>query len=94
MDARHRPEAPGHVPGASSWARRFNQNTVDWLAAYCRLAALGWSVAAGVMLLGLAFTLGPSWLAAAVVSIGSTAAHAWLGFFYLANPEWKESDRE
>lgn len=92
MSAQQRPEAPGRVPGASSWARRFNQDTVEWLAAWCRVFSLTWSLATAGALFGLIWWPSWSWAGTLVTCIGLLALHAWLGFFKLANPEWKEED--
>lgn len=94
MDAPHSPEAPRDPRGASSWARRLNESTVDWLAAYCRVFA----VAGSVVVLGAFLLLiwWPSWAASvtAVLLAAWVLAHAWFGFVYLANPEWKDADRD
>jgi hypothetical protein len=91
VDARHRPEAPGHAPGASSWAQRFNRDTVEWLAAYCRIAAMVCSAAYAVLFVVAAVVLAWGWALAAAAALLCTAGFAWLGFFYLANAEWKET---
>lgn len=90
MTSPQRPDAPRPVRGASSWARRVNADTVEWLAAYARLFSLLWGTATLLGLLGLIWW--PSWHAAvSFVVMGAWAAgHGWLGFYVLANPEWRD----
>lgn len=85
----HRPEAPRESRGASPWLPHFYANTGLYVAALSRLAALAWLAAASVTFIALAFW--PSWnvAAAALLATAFTAAFTWLGFFYMANPEWK-----
>jgi hypothetical protein len=68
---------------------RFYADTGMYLAAWLRLAALAWSAVTGVTAVALAFW--PSWniAAALLIAAAQTAAYGWLGFFYLANPEWR-----
>lgn len=90
MVTQHGPEAPRvDSRGASPWLPHFYANTGMYLAAWSRLAALAWSVVASLTFLALAFW--PSWnkAAAALLATGFAAALAWLGFFYLANTEWR-----
>lgn len=89
----HRPEAPRPVRGASSWARRINDGTVEWLAAYSRVMAVVWSSAAFCGLLLAVWR--PSWAAFLTVALLAAwaAVHTWLGFGQLGNPEWKRGDR-
>lgn len=78
--------------GSSSWARRFNDNTPEVVAAVARLTAI----------IGVFATFG-TLIAAAWVHDSSSAARfgvttfilawltfwsIWLGFVKLANPDW------
>lgn len=85
----HGPEAPRDARGASSWLQRFYADTATYVAAWSRLWALAWLAITGVLLVALPFA--PSWnlAGAAVLSAGWTALYVWLGFYYLANPEWR-----
>lgn len=91
MTNQQQPEEPRRPRGPSSWAERLYGNTAEYVAAWCRLWSLTYSVLTVAFALLLAFQ--PSWsaLAALLVIVAALAAHLWLGFFYLANPEWKES---
>lgn len=95
MVRRHNlPEAPRDSRGASSWARRVNDTTVDWLAACSRVSAV---LTAALELVALALLIWlPSWAMLGTVVLGAawTAAAGWLGFVYLANPEWRDDDGE
>lgn len=93
MDAQHSPEAPRDPRGASSWDRRVNDSTVEWLAAYSRIMAVAWSFPVITALLYLIWT--PSWPGALTVALilAWATGHAWLGFVHLGNPEWKDDNR-
>lgn len=85
----HGPETPrASARGVSSWLIRFYENSGTYLAAWCRLAACAWSAVAGVTLTCLPFFLSWHVAAAGLLALVFTAAYGWLGFFYLANPEW------
>lgn len=90
----HRPEAPRGSRGASSWARRVNDTTTEWLAAYARVFTLSWSMAAGLALFGLIWSPSWSWTLSAVLAIVLAIVHGWVGFVWLANPEWEDDDAE
>jgi hypothetical protein len=85
----HRPETARDSRAVSSWLDRFYRDTGAYVAAWSRLAAVAWSVLGGA-----AFALAPffGWrfAAAGLLATLYTLLYVWLGFFYLANPEWKE----
>jgi hypothetical protein len=86
------PEAPRDSRGASSWAQRVNEGTADWLAAVSRIGAVVAFVAADGAAIGALWSHGDretSWTWTTVVLALTTFALWWLGFRYLANPEWK-----
>lgn len=87
-----RPDAPrAHARGASSWARKVNDSTLEMLAAWMRIWAVAWSLFFIVMLFWLLFA--PAWnvAGAATLSLVLLGAHIWAGFFWLANPEWRQT---
>lgn len=94
MVSQHGPEAPRGSRGASSWARRVNDGTAEWLAATARVTTVA-SFYLFVISLAAAILPGGSLLAAlllALLALAVMAITGWLGFIYLANPEWSASD--
>jgi hypothetical protein len=89
MIDQQRPETPRATRGVSSWALNFYARTGDYVAAWSRLAALAWSVVTGGAAVCAPFF---GWRVAAAAALAALfcALHVWLGFFYLANPEWTE----
>lgn len=87
-----RPDAPRSPRGASSWARRVNDGTVEWLAAMARLQTVVWSLASAAALLGLVWRPSWSWAGTLVTCVALGVMHAWVGFVWLANPEWRNDD--
>lgn len=98
MHPRETPGAPRLGRGASSWARRVNDSTAEWVAALARvltaLCTAGWLAC----LLGIVWS--PSgavawrWVASAAI-VGLAAVACWLlGFVQLANSEWRDTDGE
>lgn len=89
MVTQHGPEAPRELSrGASSWLLDFYARTGDYLAAWSRLAAVGWSAVTGVTAVCAPF-FGWHVAVAALLAAVFTALWGWFGFIYLANPEWK-----
>jgi hypothetical protein len=82
------PEAPRGSRGASPWLLRFYDETGAYVAAVARISAIVWSVVTGVTAVASPF-FGWNVAAAAALALASTAFWTWLGFFYLANPEWR-----
>lgn len=98
MDRQYDPEAPRDLSrGASSWAQRVNEGTADWLAAVSRIGAVVAFVAAdgaGIAALWSHGGRATSWTWTTVVLALTTLALWCLGFWYLANPEWKAAPRD
>lgn len=94
----HNPEAPRDSRGASSWARRVNDSTVEWLAAVARIAAVLGAVATVGALVATVWAHGPDAALRCGVTTallaGATLGASWLGFVRLGNPEWKDDDAE
>lgn len=89
-----RPEAPRGDRGASSWAQRINDGTGEWLTAWARLMSVTWSLAASGALLGLIWWPSWGWAGTLATCVAAGAMHAWAGFVWLANPEWRDGDGE
>lgn len=89
MVTQHGHEAPRDARGASSWLLRFYDDTGAHVAAWCRLAALVWSLVTGVAAVCAPF-YGWRVAVAALLALAFTALYGWVGYFYLANPEWKD----
>lgn len=90
-----RPEPPRPTRGgSSSWARRFNDNTPELVAAVARITALVGVFALVGVLLAAAWVHGPGdaarFAVIAFVLSNLTFWSAWLGFVKLANPDWPE----
>lgn len=88
----HNSEAPRDPRGASSWARRLNDSTPEWLAAVARLTAVG-AFFALIGLLAVAVLLASAAVfLVALLVLAVMVLAGWLGFILLANPEWKDDD--
>lgn len=90
MTIQRGPEAPRPARGASSWAQRVNEFTVQWLAAYSRIASVVWSLVSVGALFGLVWWPSWNWAGSLATCVIMLAAHVWLGFIRLANPEWRD----
>lgn len=97
MSSANPPEAPRNPRGASSWARRFNDNTLEMLAAVSRLTAVLSALAVVAAAMQAIWAASISELLRSIgtvilfAAVGAGAVH--LGFVQLANPEWKEGRR-
>jgi hypothetical protein len=91
-----RPDAPRQVRGASSWARRVNEGTVEWLAAIARITATVGALGIFAVLVAATWVHTASSAERFGVTMGLlvllTAGSGWLGFVVLANPEWRDDD--
>lgn len=92
MDRSRIPEAPRDSRGASSWARKVNDSTVEWLAAWARVWTVSWALFAGLALFGLIWRPGWDWALTAGLAFLLAVAHGLVGFVWLGNPEWKDDD--
>jgi hypothetical protein len=84
-----RPEKPrAGVRGFSSWLNDFYASSGPYVAVWARVQTIFWSAVAGV--LTVLVPLNPSWNMAVAAGLGwlLMTLHGWVGFFYLANPEW------
>ena len=90
MNRDPRPERPRDDRGRSSWARRTNDETGEWLAALARVATVFYAVSASLSLVCFLWDLEWRWAATAALTATWAGGCYWLGFVHLANPEWKD----
>lgn len=67
---------------------RFNDNTMEYLIAGARIAALVTAVATLAALVGLIWTADGRWALTAVVTLAVGATAGWFGFKTKGNEEW------
>jgi hypothetical protein len=72
----------------------FYSDTAAYVAAWARLWSMVWSATSGVLLVLSAIVWDLGFALGGAVALVFTVAHVWIGFFYLANPEWKDTDTD